>query len=216
MVPRVRHVRHVIWDWNGTLLDDAALCVSVMTGVLTRRGLPPLTAERYAEAFRFPVREYYRDLGFDFEREPFEVVGTEFIEGYAAREAGCGLRHGALETLQGLARHGKTQSVLSASQQGRLEQQARRLAVHPHFDALVGLDDHFAHGKVDVGRAWLQRSGVDPRTTVLIGDTDHDVEVAAALGVRCLLVPSGHQSPERLRASGARVLDTLPSLLAEL
>lgn len=216
MVTRVKHVKHVIWDWNGTLLDDADLCVSVMTQVLTKRGLPALTAERYAACFRFPVREYYRDLGFDFERETFEVVGTEFIEGYAAREAECGLRHGALETLQGIARHCKTQSVLSASQQSRLELQAKRLDVHAHFDALVGLDDHYAHGKVDIGRAWLARSGVDPRTTVLIGDTDHDVEVAQALGVRCLLVPSGHQSPERLRASGAQVLDTLPSLLTEL
>lgn len=215
-MPRVKHVKHVIWDWNGTLLDDAELCVSVMTTVLQKRGLPPLTAERYAEAFRFPVREYYVDLGFDFTRETFEVVGTEFIEGYAAREAECGLRHGALEALEGIARHGKTQSVLSASQQSRLEQQAQRLDVHAHFGELVGLDDHYAHGKVDLGRAWLARSGVDPRTAVLIGDTDHDLEVADALGVRCLLVPSGHQSLERLQRSGAQVLESLPALLTEL
>lgn len=207
------HTKHVIWDWNGTLLDDADLCVSVMTSVLTRRGLPPLTAEKYAALFRFPVRDYYRDLGFDFDRESFERVGTEFIEGYAAREAECGLRDRAGATLEGLARRGLTQSVLSASQQHRLEHQARRLEVHAHFDALVGLDDHYAHGKVDIGRAWLARSGVDPATAVLVGDTDHDVEVARALGVRCVLISSGHQATARLEQAGVPVLPHLEALL---
>lgn len=207
---------HIIWDWNGTLLDDAALCVDVMNEVLARRSLPPLTALRYADAFRFPVRDYYEDLGFDFGRETFEVVGTEFIEGYSAREAACSLREDALATLEGLASRGLRQSVLSASQQARLEAQARRLDVHAHFEALVGLDDHYAAGKIEVGQQWMRRSAVDPLRTVLVGDTDHDVEVARALGVRCFLVPSGHQSGERLSRCGVDVLQGLSALLEVL
>ena len=106
MVPAVERTKHVIWDWNGTLLDDAVLCVEVMNVVLARRKLPPLTAEFYADRFRFPVRHYYAELGFDFEREPFEIIGMEFIDGYAAREAECGLRHDAAATLEGLAAPG--------------------------------------------------------------------------------------------------------------
>ena len=200
MLRTVKQIAHIIWDWNGTLLDDADLCVSVMNDVLGKRGLPLLTAERYAHQFRFPVREYYRELGFDFEQESFELVGTEFIEGYSAREAARGLR----------------QSVLSASQQGRLEHQARRLEVHAHFEALVGLDDHYAASKVEVGHRWMELSGVNPLLTVLVGDTDHDVEVARALGVHCLLVPSGHQSPARLAKCGVEVLPGLAALLEVL
>ena len=213
MLRAVKHVAHVIWDWNGTLLDDADLCVSVMNDVLGKRGLPLLTGERYAHQFRFPVREYYRELGFDFDRESFERVGTEFIEGYSAREATCALRIDARVTLERLAARGLRQSVLSASQQGRLEHQARRLEVHAHFEALVGLDDHYAASKVEVGHRWMERSGVNPRLTVLVGDTDHDVEVARALGVHCLLVPSGHQSPARLAKCGVEVLPGLAALL---
>lgn len=212
----MKSLQHVIWDWNGTLLDDAELCVEVMNGVLARRRLPPLTAERYADRFRFPVRDYYADLGFDFAQESFERVGTEFIEGYAAREAGCGLRAEARKTLEALASRRLTQSVLSASQQARLEAQARRLEVHVHFEALVGLDDHYAHGKIDVGQRWLEKSGVDPARTVLVGDTDHDVDVARALGVRCVLVPSGHQSAERLARCGVDVLPGLGALVDRL
>lgn len=213
MVARVNRTTHVIWDWNGTLLDDAEVCVEVMNSVLSRRQLAPLTAESYAAAFRFPVREYYRELGFDFDRETFEVIGTEFISGYSAREAACGLRGDALATLQGLASRGVRQSVLSASQQTRLEAQVRRLEVHVHFEALVGLDDHYAAGKVEVGLRWMEKSRVDPSCTVLVGDTDHDVEVARVLGVKCVLVPSGHQSEERLRRCGVEVLPSLSALL---
>lgn len=216
MVRAVKRIAHVIWDWNGTLLDDAELCVSVMNDVLARRRLPPLTAERYAHQFRFPVRDYYQELGFDFERESFERIGTEFIEGYAAREASCELRVDARSTLEHVAARGLRQSVLSASQQARLEHQARRLSVHAHFEALVGLDDHYAASKVEVGLRWMERSGVDPRLTVLVGDTDHDVEVARALGVHCLLVPSGHQSHARLASCGVEVLPTLAALLDAL
>ena len=212
----MKRIAHVIWDWNGTLLDDAEICVEVMNDVLTRRKLTPLTAESYAAAFRFPVRDYYRDLGFDFEREAFELIGTEFIEGYSAREATCTLRSDARTTLEGLAALRLRQSVLSASQQARLEAQTRRHEVHVHFEALVGLDDHYAAGKIEVGLRWMEQSDVDPQRTVLIGDTDHDFEVARALGVHCLLVPSGHQAPDRLAKCGVEVLPNLSALLPAL
>lgn len=212
----MKRIAHVIWDWNGTLLDDAELCVEVMNGVLSRRQLAPLTAETYAAAFRFPVREYYRELGFDFERETFEIIGTEFIAGYSAGEARCGLREDARSTLEGVESLGLRQSVLSASQQARLEHQVRRLDVHAHFEALVGLDDHYAAGKIDVGQKWMKQSDVDPLRALLVGDTDHDVEVARALGVQCVLVPSGHQSTARLARTGAEVLPSLAALLDAL
>ena len=64
---------HILWDWNGTLLDDAWLCVDVMNSMLTERKLQPLTLQRYRDIFSFPVKDYYLLLGFDFEKEPFET-----------------------------------------------------------------------------------------------------------------------------------------------
>ena len=53
---------HIIWDWNGTLLDDAWLCVDVMNGMLRERRLPTRTLDQYKEVFDFPVRNYYETL----------------------------------------------------------------------------------------------------------------------------------------------------------
>ena len=64
---------HIIWDWNGTLLNDAWLCVEVMNGMLAKRNLPIRTLNQYMDIFDFPVKDYYVKLGYNFEKEPFEV-----------------------------------------------------------------------------------------------------------------------------------------------
>lgn len=207
-------VRHVIWDWNGTLLDDAWLCIEVMNGLLRPRGLAPLDAGRYASLFGFPVRDYYRRLGFDFDAEPFEKVGTDFIVGYQARQHECRLQPGAERALAALAARGIGCSVLSASEQARLEDQSRRLGVRERFVGVVGLSDHFAGGKLEHGRRWIAQLGIDPREVLLVGDTDHDCEVARDIGVACTLVPSGHQSADRLGALGVPILESLEELAA--
>ena len=206
------HLRHVLWDWNGTLLDDAWLCVEVMNGLLGERGLPLLDPARYQTLFGFPVHDYYGRLGFDFERETFEHLGTAFIAGYHRRQHECRLQSGAVEALRRFAERGATMSVLSASEQMRLEEQARRLGIRDVFTQLVGLDDHYAGGKLEIGRRWVAQIDLDPREILMVGDTDHDVEVARAIGVECVLVPSGHQTEARLRALGVPVVATLAEL----
>ena len=212
-LPPLRALRHVVWDWNGTLLDDARVCVEVMAGMLARRGLAAMPLERYQEIFRFPVRAYYEDLGFDFARESWEVVGTEFIEGYQARQGACRLQGEALAALAAFDALAVSQSVLSASQRSRLLAQAQTLGVQHRFTALLGLDDHFAGSKVELGRRWVAQLGFAPDQVLLIGDTDHDFEVARAMGVHCALVTCGHQSEERLRALGPPVFPSLGALV---
>ena len=74
--------KHIIWDWNGTLLDDRWLCVEGINQALVKRDLPPISEGRYRKIFTFPVKEYYKKLGFDFDKEPFEVAGDEFVDYY--------------------------------------------------------------------------------------------------------------------------------------
>jgi phosphoglycolate phosphatase len=212
----LHRLRHVIWDWNGTLLDDAWLCVEVMNELLARHALPAVDAARYEALFTFPVVDYYRRLGFDFARTPFEEVGTAFIHGYQARQHECGLQEGAHAVFDLLVKRGVPMSVLSASQQSRLEAQARHLGVEGRFVRLVGLDHHYADGKLELGRQWLQALGVPPGEVLLVGDTDHDLHVAQQLGLECLIVPSGHQSRERLAATGATLASSLSEVAARL
>ena len=204
--------RHLIWDWNGTLLDDAYLCVDVMNELMTSRGLGTMDATRYQTVFDFPVRDYYAGLGFDFSAEPFETVSTEFITRYEARKMECPLRPGVRETLQAFAEAGVPQSLLSAAKQDYLDHILERHDLHGFFETVRGADDHHAHGKADKGRRLMADLALPEGAALMVGDTRHDAAVAEAMGADCWLLPGGHQSRARLAACGVPVVEDLAAV----
>ena len=62
----MKKYNHIIWDWNGTLLNDRWLCVEAINQALNKRNLPMLTEGKYKDVFSFPVEDYYKKVGFDF------------------------------------------------------------------------------------------------------------------------------------------------------
>lgn len=203
------HYDHLIWDWNGTLFDDVQLCLDVMNAMLAKRGMPVVSRQAYRQVFDFPVRNYYQKLGYDFEREPFEAISTEFITAYEFQRSGCELMPGAAITLQAVSQQGITQSVLSASKGDYLRQALLEYGLAGWFCAVYGLDNHHAAGKLAVGMALMAEQKLDPGRVLLVGDTTHDAEVAAAMGIACWLIPNGHQDPARLVATGVPVIPDL-------
>jgi phosphoglycolate phosphatase len=206
-------ISHVVWDWNGTLFNDAWLCMDAMNTLLKDRGLPLLTLERYQRAFDFPVIRYYERLGFDFEHESFEKLGTLFIQQYEQRRLECDLHDGALCALQHARNAGVSQSVLSAYKKDTLDSLLTHFGIHAFFNDVVGHADHYATGKVEQGLAWMRASGGNPAETLLIGDTVHDHEVASAMGIHCVLIAGGNQDRERLLACGAPLFPSLRAFM---
>ena len=107
-------LKHIIWDWNGTLLDDSWLCVESINKSLKKRNLPQIDKEKYLDIFCFPVENYYKKLGFDFEIEPFTVSGSEFIANYNSRFQEPNLQEGVIDIIEKVRSMGITQSILSA------------------------------------------------------------------------------------------------------
>ena len=209
----MQQVRHIIWDWNGTLFDDAWLCLEIINRLLVKRGLPLIDAESYQREFLFPVEAYYRFLGFDFTRESFESLSIEFIEDYDRLCAQCDLQAGVREVLATLASRGYTHSILSAAEQTRLAAMVLSNRLQEHFTHVVGIDDYYGGGKIAQGKRFIAEQHYDTSALVMIGDTLHDYEVADAMGIACILIPSGHCSRERIAASGVRMLDNVGELL---
>lgn len=205
--------RHIIWDWNGTLLDDAWLCVDILNRLLRERGLPVTDLERYQHEFMFPVETYYRSLGIDFSQESFEALTVDYMTEYDARRFECDLQSGARDVITMLAECGRTQSILSACEQSRLDEMVAFTGMKTQFSVVTGVDDCFAVGKVDQGKRLINELEYEPAQILMIGDTVHDYEVAAAMGIECILIPSGHCSRERASACGAVVLESLHNIL---
>ncbi|MDR1690102.1 MAG: HAD hydrolase-like protein [Clostridiales bacterium] len=203
----------VIWDWNGTLLNDVNWCVDVINAMLAKRRLKTLDGlKAYQGVFGFPIIDYYKKLGFDFEEEPFGVLAKEYIELYHSKNSGgCGLHKNAVSVLDTLNKHVVTQVVLSASEIGNLRKQMSGFNIDFYFDEVLGLCDIYAKSKVEIGLDYINRKRIG--RAVLIGDTQHDAEVASKIGADCLLVCSGHHSREKLEELAFPVLDDVAQVL---
>ncbi len=204
----------VIWDWNGTLLDDTLVCYGIANDMRRERGMPLMAnVAEYGELFGFPVIDYYRRMGYTFETEPFERISEEFVRLYAERLPLCPLQPNAHETLQAVSDLGATQVLLSATSQERLLAQAEAYDLTRFFSRVIGNRDDLAFGKADYARAFLKESGVKPENALFIGDTDHDFEIASSVGCRCALLVCGHQTRAHLARLGAPLIETLSEVL---
>ena len=195
----------LIWDFNGTILNDAELCFALENEMLAERGMPMIAKEWYLDHFSFPIRDYYLQIGYTFETESYERVSQIFMDRYNARFDTCCLREGIVDALAVFQKAGILQTLLSVTQQDNLERQAAKLGITAYFTEMLGQTDIMGHSKVARAKEYMQRMHLDPQEALFIGDTDHDVEVANAVGCRCVLLEGGHQDKSVLLRCGVPV-----------
>lgn len=193
--------------WN-----DTWLCVEINNHMLARRNLPPVNIETYRDKLCFPVDQYYCQLGFDYNVDPYNKLAHEFIDEYTRRRFECPLHKGAKELITLLYKQGRPQTVLSAYQHETLQQAIDHFELRPFFSDIIGLNDIYAAGKVENGIKYITALDIDPTEVLFIGDTIHDFEVAEAMGVQCVLIAHGHNSRARLETCGVPVFDSLDAL----
>ena len=208
--------KHIIWDWNGTLVDDTWLFVDIMNGVLKDRNLKGITLDDYRAVFDFPVENYYLKLGFNFSEEAFETAGLDFIKIYDGRKFEPKLFNDTISTLTTLKNLGYSHSILSAQNVSTLKQSVEYYKLQGMFDSISGLDDHYAIGKIEQGKNLINNLDCTPNQVVMIGDTEHDYVVAQEMGVECFLVDRGHNSTERLQTRKNSVFSSFTQVFTAL
>lgn len=205
--------KYIIWDWNGTLLDDVDINIEIINALLTERGLPVIeNGDKYRKLFCFPIQNFYKDLGFTFKDEPFETVARQYAFMYDEKYPFAEVSYEAEGLLRLFRDAGAEQIIVSATEQGFLTRQVTYFEVEQYFTDILGTSDIYVKSKVSVAEKWMQENGVSPDDVLFIGDTVHDKEVADSIGCECVLVAKGHQSKEILTRSGAIVADTLSDI----
>ena len=203
----------IIWDWNGTLLNDVEISVQSMNRMLRKRDLPELDIETYQEVFTFPVINYYSAIGFDFGKEPWDEAAIEFIRIYLEALPVCGLAPKVMETLEFFRSCTFGQAIISAMEHETLLKSVASLGIMEYLDYIGGIGDHYGAGKIENALQYMELHSLAPEEVTLIGDTLHDAEVASKLGCNCILLASGHQSAGRLRTSGHTVLQGIADII---
>ncbi len=148
----------IIWDWNGTLLNDVDACVRSVNTMLEVRQMKLLNETSYKNVFTFPVQDYYKTIGFDFKEESFEKLAVEYIFLYKKEAIKSPLQEGSREALEFFKSENYKQIIVSASEQLSLESQVEQRQISKYFDSIIGLNNIHANSKTDNAINYIKTS----------------------------------------------------------
>ncbi|MFJ6236302.1 HAD family hydrolase [Streptomyces griseus] len=210
---------HLVWDWNGTLLDDTQAVIRATNAAFAEIELAPITLEQYREMYTIPIPRFYeRFLGRLPTEAEWERMDGVFHRYYAEQRVGCGLTAGVEELLHGWQRAGRSQSLLSMYGHDQLVPVVRGYGIEPRFVRVEGrtgpsggskalhMERHF--------EALAAVGGIAPEHSVVIGDALDDAVAAAHVGARAVLYTGGSHSRNSLEGAGVPVVDSLGEAVA--
>ena len=202
---------YVLWDWNGTLLDDVDASIDCVNVLLEKLGLQKTNKDEYFEHMDMPIKKYYENL-FSSRKEKldYESCTENFHKNYPKFADEVGLHKNAVEMLEFFKNAGVKQSIVSAFEKGMLNAQVEKLGVRDYFEVVSGNDDVYVGSKSQ--RAIDLVRDFDKGKVLYIGDTKADVETALDVGCDCILFSGGHYSKKALEEFSFPVIDDLIEL----
>ena len=203
--------KSVFWDWNGTLLNDAAASWLAVNDMLCARNLPLITFEKYREYIDVPIIRFYERV-MDVSKEDMEKLSLEFNSFCAKHLPADPLQNGAREILEALKNLGIRQHIYSSSHVKYILPVLDSLGISSYFEAVLGANDVLAGSKAERTKKYLEENGILPEDSLFVGDLVHDNEVASYIGSECVLVTLGHQPKNILLNTGSKVIDDLTEL----
>ena len=203
---------HVIWDWNGTLLDDLNLSLESINYVLKKRNKNLVDQTFHEQNFCFPIKDYYKKLNLELDSENFELICNDFNRYYKKSIIKSKLRNNVFTTLNQIEKLNIDQSILSALEHKKLIKMIKYFKIGHFFKYVHGVSNDEANGKMSEAKKLISLINVDRKRILLVGDTNHDSEVAKVLGIDCILICSGHQSVKILQKSSREIINNLKEI----
>lgn len=216
MATSAKHRTHLVWDWNGTLLDDIHAVLGATNAAFAEVDLAPLTLEQYRETYCVPIPKFYERL---MGRLPtpaeWERMDGLFHRHYTEQQVNCGLAEGVEELLVRWSAGGRSHSLLSMYGHEHLVPVVRGYGIERHFVRVDGRTGPSGGSKAQhMARHFEVLGGIAPESAVVIGDAVDDAVAAAHVGARAVLYTGGSHSRGSLEAAGVPVVDTLAEAVA--
>ena len=199
---------HILWDWNGTLLDDVGISIDCVNVLLKKLKKEPTDLKEYYQMMEIPLQKYYENL-FNSRKMQFEykLCTKNFQETYPKFIDNASLMNGAKEMLEFFKEQGCKQFIVSSFEKNYLTEYVNKFGVADYFEEISGDDD--IHCAPKSQRALDLVKSVDKEKILYIGDTQADVITANDVGCECILICKGHQPREVLEKTGCVVVDDL-------
>ena len=208
---------HVVWDWNGTLLDDLTVVLDSVNAGVSSYLTSPLTLEQYRNHYTRPVKRFYDTiLGRELSFEEWVDLDARFHRAYDERLHEAALAPGAGDALAAVSASHHSQSLLSMYPHDALLPLVRSRGIDHHFDQIDGLRGVAGDAKYASLVAHLDTLEVSAPSVLMVGDTPDDAVAAFSAGADCVLVDNGSHHRRALEATGADVVDSIDAVLDRL
>lgn len=201
--------KYVIWDWNGTLLDDVNAALASVNDILASRNMPSMDIIRYREIIGIPIKKFY-EKAFDLKKENYDELLRLYNEGYLRHLPEYGLTEGVTEALEFFKNEDAIQLILSSSNNKQLKTNVSKYGITEYFDAILGDDGFLCPSKTERAKEYLKSH--NEGKVLVLGDLEHDADMAKEIGADCILLSTGHDNRERLLSTGAFVADSIKEI----
>ena len=207
--------KSIIWDWNGTIINDTPVALEATNSLLQRFGYPVISLEYYRENVDTPIVRFYSKI-FDLSKHDVKMIDDEWGLLYDRLSDKIELNAGVKDMLRSFADSRLDQIILSAFKTIEITKYAHRFSIEHYFTDILGTENIVMESKTVRGKRYMQEHGFVPEKTLYIGDTVHDYETARNLDIDCILFSGGQQSPKLLKQCGAPVCDTFDDIAHQL
>lgn len=208
-----KHIENIFLDFNGTILDDLDLCYKLLLEMLDKANIKHVSMNEYRTLFDFPVKDYYAKVGFDFSKIDYKEISNYFFTNYMERRP---KETKIFDDFVKVINKLKTQNIkifiVTASEENLLLKQLEYFKIRNLFDGYVASKDIKANSKVENAKKFIRENNLNPRKSLMFGDTVHDALVAKEIGINCVLFTKGHNTKKKLKATGLPVINSYKAL----
>ena len=208
----MKEYKVIIWDFNGTLIDDIDAALASVNDMLIRRKLPTINLEQYASFIDTPIIKFYEHIFDDLYSMDFNVIADEFNSGYEKYLRSHAVMPYAEDVLGYFNSLGKLQTVISATHIYKVNTRLREFGLDGYFDKILAHDNLIAEDKTHLAVKYFHEKGIKPQEAVVIGDCVADFKMAQTICADCILTTQGHQSRKEFAVTTAYVIDSLEEL----
>ena len=197
----------VIFDWDGTLMDSTAVIASALQSACADVGIAVPSDRDARYVIGLGAADTLKHVAPALDGEGQRRLHERYRHHFLANESQAPLYEGVREMLSDLHARGRRLAVATGKARRGLERALDATGLRPWFEATRCADEGFAKPHPDMLLMLMDITGVEPRHSLMIGDTTHDLELAANAGVDAISVAYGAHDAELLatRPAKARV-----------
>ena len=210
----------IVFDWDGTLMDSEARIVACMQQAACDLGVPVPSDHASKDVIGLGLMEAVQRLFQGQEAEHWPLLEDAYRRHFLANElAPSPLFDGARAVIQGLAEQDCFLAVATGKSRRGLDRVLEETGLGPVFHATRCTDETFSKPHPQMLMEIMGYLGVVAADTLMVGDTEYDVQMAKNAGADALGVGYGVHEPERLYRHGAlhclQQIRELPDWLAQ-